>query len=253
MDEDFKGWNKHFDKLCYKHETYQIFSDFLNLTVDNFTLPNTTPLFNHTNRYDEEEIREFDHLFCEWIKETQRQLEHQEWYDFLGSWWESDKDMTDKFKAQFFTPPNVTDLMSRMINMDTDYDTVELMTDPCCGSGRFALAHHAVRSKDWFYLADLDSYACRMTLLNMVIHGLCGVVAHMNTLTNEVFDVWLVYPELMYPFPVIKRYYYDLDGALDRLPRAEKKKLEYKPETTEEESISKKTITSNNLDKWLKV
>ena len=43
---------------------------------------------------------------------------------------------------------------------------------------------------------DLDDYAVKMTLLNMVMHGMRGVVAHMNTLTQEVFNCWQVTPYL---------------------------------------------------------
>ena len=33
----FKEWNKVFTKLRYRHETWYIFRDFLDLTIDNYT------------------------------------------------------------------------------------------------------------------------------------------------------------------------------------------------------------------------
>lgn len=244
---DFKEWNKAFTKLRYKHDTWYIFRDWLDMTIDQFTIPDQKPLFENRDKYTPEEYGLFGDLFHAYIGTMHTELETRPYYDFLGEWWEADQDMTNKFNAQFFTPMSITDLMCQVTLDPKLGEQPKVMYDCCCGSGRFALAHHHYRPQDYFFLNDLDQYAVKMTIVNMLFHGMQGVVAHMNTLTEEVMSVWRVTPYL-FEFsgvPYVVPFGTDLDAALSFLP---------KEEVVESPSIplnSDKTETCGGLDKWL--
>jgi hypothetical protein len=172
--------------------------------------------------------------------------------------------MTNKFKAQFFTPMNVCELMTEItVLSDASDDNIKVMTDSCCGSGRFGIVYHDKRPYDWFFLADLDEYAVKMTIVNMLMHGMRGVVAWQNTLTQEVFGVWVVSPDVFSygGLPYVVPYGTDLEGALQFLPKvsvdmtgvhnhmtSDVDVLDVKDEA---EKIDLET-TRGGLDKWMK-
>ena len=189
----FKKFNKIFDKIASsgKRETHTIFKDWLNMTIDKWTLPNNKPLFTQNKRYTQQEYNYFAELYIVYIKSMQKQLLQHNYFDFLGEWWESEKDLTDKFKGQYFTPHHVVQLIAEL-TVDTTIKQPRIFYDCCCGSGRFALAHHSLRPLDYFVLEDLDDFACKMTIMNMLHHGLVGVVTHKNSLTNEEYESWRV-------------------------------------------------------------
>lgn len=252
MSEQFKEWNKIFTKLRYRHETWYIFRDFLDLTIDNFTIPNQTPLFENTGKYTDKEYEYFGELFTVYIQTMNEQLQTKPYYDFLGEWWESDQNMTNKFNAQFFTPMNVCELMDTMVIATGEKEgrltgEANVMYDCCCGSGRFGLVHQHHRPQDYYFMNDLDQYAVKMTILNMLFHGMQGVVAHMNTLTEEVFSCWRVTP-FLFEFgglPYVVPYGKDLKGALSFLPRGDV------VTPSVETKMTDKQKNIGGLDKWL--
>jgi len=256
---DFKKWNKIIKKLTYKHNTFQIFKDYLDIIIDNFTIPDQTPLFQHHERYTEQEHRYFAELYKEHVNIMQTMLEEKEYYDFPGEWWESDQNLTNKDTEQYFTPPDIADLMCELLEVDSLSSDCCTMHDCCCGSGRFALAYHKYRPNDWFFLVDIDEIAVKMTLVNMLFHGMRGVVCHGNALTREVFSCWVVTPSLLEycGVPYVVPYGKDIGCALSFLPR------EVVPvNTTDSDNPADKTKKSDRkeqtdktvrgLDAWLK-
>ncbi|RAP51105.1 MAG: hypothetical protein BZ138_05855 [Methanosphaera sp. rholeuAM270] len=245
---DFKEWNTTFDRLRYKYETHAIFRDWLDFAVDQFTIPSFEPSFKY-GRYKKEELQLFQELFEAWIQSMDRELETRDYYDFLGEWWENDQNMTNKFRAQFFTPIDVCRLMCELTLADMgDCDDVLCMNDPTCGSGRFAIVHHHYRPQDKFMLQDLDEYACKMAVLNMVLHGMTGVVSYMNTLTREVFACWQVRTDYLFPIPCIIPYGVDLDAACTILPQSSEKMVKVPPVAP----IQEQTGNMTSLDRWIK-
>jgi len=248
----FKEWNKAFDKLRHKYETWQIFRDFLDMTIDNFTIPGMQPLFTHKDRYTDQEYEWFGELFTAYMKGMQKALEDHDYYDFLGTWWESDVNMTNKFRAQFFTPLDVCVLMEELTVTDLG-ESPRVMYDCCCGSGRFGLVHHHLRPQDYYFFNDLDDYAVKMTIFNMLFHGMRGVVAHMNTLTEEVFNCWQVTPYMNEGLPYIVPYGTDIRGALSFLPRGRIIEAPTPAPPIKDKGEDKKPPVKNSggLDSWL--
>ena len=253
MTVDFSAWNEPFDKLRYKHDTWYIFRDWLDLTIDNFTIPDQEPLFRNKDKYTDEEYGWFGDMFVAYLNIMNEALEEKPYYDFLGEWWEGDQNMTNKFKAQFFTPVDVCDLMSQLVLSEDLGDEVRVMNDPCCGSGRFALAHHRYRPQDFFMLNDLDDYAVKMTVVNMLVHGMRGVVAHQNTLTEEVFWCCQVTPFLFEyaGLPYVVPYGTDLVGACKMLPRRDVVNVPTEQPTITEINTIDSDKKLGGLDAWL--
>lgn len=243
-----KMWDKAFDKLRHKHETWYIFRDWLDLTIDNFTIPDQTPMFENQDKYTKEEYETFGEMFLAYLHIMEDALETKPHYDFLGEWWEGDQNMTNKFRAQFFTPMNVAELMvSISIASNPLPEEPVVMNDCCCGSGRFGLAYHTKRPQDYFVFNDLDQYAVKMTIVNMLLHGMQGVVAHQNTLTGEVFNCWRVTPYLFEyaGVPYVVPYGRDLDGACSFLPS------EVVSAQPVEDVVNTIPSSKGSLDAWL--
>ena len=183
------SFEKIFDKLTNQYDPNKIFNEFLDYSIDGW-------LIHHKDRGLEFQGREkyYYDLFVEWTLLMDNELENKRWFDYLGVFYE--ETIQTKYKAgsrgQFFTPSDVCQLMTELtIDKDKDY-TGKLVNDCCCGSGRFLLAGHHYMPKAIMIGADLDEVACKMTVLNFLIHGVRGSVLHMNTLSNEFYGAWRV-------------------------------------------------------------
>jgi type I restriction enzyme M protein len=194
---DFKQWNKLIRTLTYKHNTFNVFKDYLDIIIDQWTIPDQETLYKTPEKYTEKDYHVFMKLFKEHLHIMREELEKKDYYDFLGEWWESDQNLTNKDTEQYFTPHDVTLLMCELLNLEEMGDKIGTMHDCCCGSGRFALAYHKYRPNDWFFLVDVDEVAIKMTLINMVLHGMRGVVCWGNALTRKCFQCWVVSPSLL--------------------------------------------------------
>lgn len=77
-----KMWDKAFDTLRHKHETWYIFRDWLDLTLDNFTIPDQTPLFENKDKYTKEEYELFGEMFIAYTGIMRDALETRPYYVF---------------------------------------------------------------------------------------------------------------------------------------------------------------------------
>lgn len=108
-----------------------------------------------------------------------------------------------KYKAgtngQFFTPQEVSQLMSKLIVTDTEN---VFINDCACGSGRLLLDTHQYNPSSILIGQDLDSVACKMAVLNFYVSGVRGSILHMDTLTGDFYGAWRVNNYLYYGLPV---------------------------------------------------
>src|SRR5690606_18678915 len=65
------------------------------------------------------------------------------------------------------------------------------------GSARTLIAfdrrHPQNRFKNFYVAQDLDSRCIKMSVLNMYMHGMKGLVMHMDTLRMEIFGGYRIY------------------------------------------------------------
>ena len=69
--------------------------------------------------------------------------------------------------------------------------------DPACGSSRCLIAHSRVnpnnRLRSFYVGKDLDYTCVMMSVLNYFVHGMKGVVIHMNTLLMEIYRGYRIF------------------------------------------------------------
>ena len=199
-----------FTNLARQYDPNQLFNEFLDYSID----INLMSLQDRGLNFQGREKHYFE-LFQEWVKLIHEELNNPKphlsvhhgkgWYDYLGIFYEST--IQSRYNAgnrgQFFTPSNVCETMVQITSMANDNDSPSnLITDCCCGSGRFLLSAHKHMPKSIMIGGDLDETACKMTVLNFYIHGVVGSVLHQNTLTGEFFGGWRVNKYLNYGFPI---------------------------------------------------
>lgn len=151
---------------------------------------------------------EFTGLALQWLQDVAEDMEKGRWLDVFGILYEEMYLSRGKASktGQFFTPQDVSDLMSRILNRG-DKDS-GMVNDYAAGSGRLLLAHYMDKSKKdhsagrrFEYVAqDKDPIACKMCALNFMAHGMAGRVECRDTLLmSEPMAVYYI-NEVKYPF-----------------------------------------------------
>lgn len=181
-------------------EISRVFQDWLRFIIGNFTLnPEPDPSW----RYAKEQNLFFHQMMCEWFQIMNRQVGKLGWYDALGELYMSliASSSHAQFTGQFFTPMNMSDMMSLMLNAGNKIG--ELINDPTCGSGRLLLAGHAHSPGNYLVGEDLELTCCLMTVCNFIIHGGVGVVIWHNSLNPASYNGgWLVNESLNHGLPI---------------------------------------------------
>ena len=189
----------------------QVLSDLLKYIIGFF---NAEPQPDKTWQYTKEQNAEFHRMLMQYIKVMQEELKTKEWYD---AWGDLFMELTPKggAKGQFFTPADLCNLMAESnINTDAEPTTVcgafgkrVTINDPAAGSARNLLASHVrfVRDgkrKPYLVAEDVDIDCCRMSAVNMIVHGCFGEVICHNTLSDpKGVQVGFLINEGMYPIP----------------------------------------------------
>jgi len=131
-------------------------------------------------------------LLLLWLTDVERHMNRGKPCDFFGSIYE--QMFQSKSKAsrmgQFFTPPDVSDLMASIVAHHDGENTPQRINDPCCGSGRLLLAHymqnatpqHHGQAVGYYVAQDIDPVSCKMCALNFMAHGIIGEVHCQDTL-----------------------------------------------------------------------
>lgn len=153
-----------------------------------------------------EEMKTDNPIFCDCFNlvmvDAAEQIERRGWCDAFGSIYE--EKVKSGYKAasmgQFFTPDSLSQLLSDITVEGSDNT---FTYDCCCGSGRLLLAAFSRLDKNkfnYFVAGDLDAISCKMTAINMMLHGMFGIVERRDALTNEFFNGYII-NEMCYPFP----------------------------------------------------
>lgn len=191
------------EDIGLKRGTNQAFSDFLTIVVCALSLQEQEELYLKTIKpYTPDEINIFCSAFAQLVIEMNNRGEGLK--DCLGDYYMDC--LASTRKGQFFTPPELCDLMSQLIKPEPN----KPVNDPACGSGRFFLSIAKIDRSLKFYGADIDYQCCQMTLINLCLNGLKGEVSHMDTLKLEEWNRWSVRIHPIYRVPYIHQI--DLNG-----------------------------------------
>lgn len=189
----------------------EVMSDLLKYIIGNFNpLGKPDPTWKH----DREANKEFHMMMTNYFLLMDEATRHHSWFDAWGDLFMS---LTPKggLRGQFFTPSNIADLMTQ-ITIDGDLNGERLckgfgrrvvISDPAAGSGRNLLSAHVKmieqnKEKPYLIAEDIDLDCCRMSAVNMMVHGCFGeVVCHDTLAEPNGLRVGFIVNEGLYPFP----------------------------------------------------
>ena len=183
------------DQAGYRVGRAQAFCDFLTLAVCALSAQEQEEQYLKTAKnYNAKEMNSFSYAFAELTVEMDNNGIGLK--DCLGDYFMDV--LSNERKGQFFTPEHICDLMAEI----TPIEDNQSFCDPCCGSGRMAMATAKKNRNLKFYCGDIDLQCCQMTLINMCLNGMFGTVEHCDTLKAEVWRRWIIskHPILQIPF-----------------------------------------------------
>jgi hypothetical protein len=193
--------------LGQKYGIWHVFEDWIALAA--LSISNCTDYAQHDKReeqylqiaggYNKQEMDTYSELLGCLILEMERQDGHPR--DILGPIFH-EMELHNKYKGQFFTPPNVCDMTAKMVCGDPKEKILSRgfigVSEPCCGSGAMALAFaSALRDADcnyqtdcWVDARDIDLKCAHMTYLQLALNHIPAIVTHGNTLTMQTYSRW---------------------------------------------------------------
>lgn len=195
IPHNMREFNKIFEQIAYRHDYSTVFNDFLDFSLKGFSPWDDFEELNKygQSRYSEKESLLFGQLIIEFIQIMNREIVGPtDWFDALGTFYEilASKGKRDSL-GQFFTPSCISDFMAQILIGDDT--TGKLINEPCSGSGRFVISFHAKKPGNYFFAEDIDKTCCKMTAINMCLHGVVGVVINHNSLFPDDFrSAWVV-------------------------------------------------------------
>lgn len=180
-------FSKAFDMLARTQSAGCVFDDFLDFTLLQFFVEKPQEVIDSFNKKwtDERDKKLFAEMaMC--FFEASAGDDGNGLIDPLGDFFM--EHLSSDRNGQFFTPMEICNLMALITVVGTkDGQTVN---DCACGSGRNLLASARINRNLIFFGEDLDLRCCKMTMLNMVVNNLQGVVTHQNTLSMQIFNRW---------------------------------------------------------------
>lgn len=199
LPKELREFNRIFQQLEYRHNSAEVWKDFLDLFIKQFSFDDCEELNQDIQqRYSQTERHVFGELIQESLKTINEQIKADtDWYDMFGTFYEV-LGFTYKRKGfnQYFTPAYLVDLMTVINANDKELTGKGLLVgDPACGSGRMLISFQAHYPGNFLIGQDLDMICCKMTILNMIIHGAKGEVVWGDSLNPEDFKGgWRIVP-----------------------------------------------------------
>jgi type I restriction enzyme M protein len=193
---ELRSFWKVFEPLTRRFDYGQVFDDYLSMLMNWFTVPGEkgcgTECFT---KYTDKERLMFSDLLKETILTYQKQISTKEWYDFFGNFY---MELASRGKqsrlGQFFTPDPIVDMMVQIQGCSKEMTGKGLrINDPACGSGRFLISFHAHAPGNYVFGEDLDLICCKMSCINLLLHGCEGEIVHHNSLDpNDYIQGWRI-------------------------------------------------------------
>ena len=194
----YKQFENVFDPLARRYDLPRVFDDFLSASLCAFHQiniatglrqkdeENEARYFSVIEPYEKDELMGFANALA-YIKMN---AHHNPYSDLLGRYFT--EHITNGRNGQYFTPEGVARLMGSLSLDVSAPPSGKTVYDPSCGSGRLLLEFARVAPGNIFYGNDLSTTCAKMTALNMMVNGLIGEVACMNTLSVEWYQGWRV-------------------------------------------------------------
>lgn len=193
-----------------------VFVDFLDYIIGFFN-PLQTPIQGWSEKYDKADNERFHTMMGTYFEVMETELRHRTWYDAFGDLFQQIH-VKGNNNAQFFTPPCLCDLMAETSletyhgeepKTMTTFGKRVIISDPSCGSGRNLLAAKAIFDKNkwrdpYLVCEDIDLTCCKMSAINMAMHGCFGeAICHDTLCEPDKVRFGYIVNETMWPFPTV--------------------------------------------------
>lgn len=190
-DPVLRKFMKEFERQAYAQGNYgDVFEDFLDFCMYYLSLGLIPEQWERLGKKWGDKMQGFMTLF-EIVGDGS-----EDFQDLLGTIY---MEISSQYKAsamgQFFTPGNISAMMTNMIleDMDTAREGQKI-GDPSCGSGimllKAAKKFGENRHRQTFIGTDLDRICCKMCAVNMALNTIPGAVYHANSLTLEHYGAY---------------------------------------------------------------
>ena len=175
----------------FRHRTGEDPSSVLNDLLDyiiGYLDPTGAPIqgWNH----NAEENQKLYGMMIRYFELMEKQLGKVDWFDAFGDLIMSMRTKGGGFE-QYFTPTGICNLMVKTMSY-ADLEMAKIsgryvISDPTCGSSRNLLAAHAKligdnRPAPYVVAEDIDILCCKISAVNLAVHGCFGEVVCHNTL-----------------------------------------------------------------------
>ena len=185
---------KEMETFAYSHGYGKVFNDFVDWLVFQHQYPpsDNDPL---KSSYKESEYKHFLSMYQTLQNEVRNRVSlwdnnsntQKTFYDPLGKLYEVIKtNHKSSLLGQYFTPTNIVEMMTLMMNIGEGRGRMTTILDPASGSGRLGLsaATHAMNKNipTWVTMGDIDPLCTKMTAVNMALNGVVGEAVNMNGL-----------------------------------------------------------------------
>lgn len=179
------NFTKLFDQLARTHSRGPVFTDFLDYALQMFNWAGKADFSELESKYKLDGMQ----IMAAMLQEFSIVADNNGvgFYDALGDLFM--EYLSSDRSGQFFTPPDICNMMAALIVGDNPPDGTSVC-DPTCGSGRTLLAAAKVNRRMRFYGADLDIVCCKMSVLNLLLNSMEGEIAWMNSLSMEHWKSW---------------------------------------------------------------
>jgi hypothetical protein len=195
---------REFGRIAPHHHRYEVFRDFVHMSA--FSLVNAWPYTRSEAietefetikaKYSPEEFTGFTKLLA-----ILQGLLEPEPRDILGQLF-MELELGSQHTGQFFTPPEVSEMMARMM-VGNDGDPLRgkpfvTLCEPACGAGGMVLAFVKIMIEAklnpmhrlWVQAQDIDRTAALMCYIQLSLWGVPAAVVVGNTLANEQREVF---------------------------------------------------------------
>jgi hypothetical protein len=178
------------ERLARRHGIHTVFSDFLTMSVCALSMGRMEEQYLKTVRkYEKPEAYTLSEAFGALVIEMTG--DGTGMVDVLGTYFE--ENLSYGKNGQFFTPQPICDMMARM---NLPVKPSQRVLDPACGSGRMLMAMGKLQRFATFFGADNDHNCAMMATINLCLNGMFGEVSWMNSLTNQYYGGWEIFPSI---------------------------------------------------------
>jgi type I restriction-modification system DNA methylase subunit len=193
-------FNSLINSIAYSKSIRDVFIDLIDATLYNLIILDDCNLkrepFKNYSETDQKKLVDLMVLLGEIMENNGEGL-----YDALGDLFM--EHLSFGKNGQFFTPPEIADMISKILFSENKILDGQSVNDPACGSGRMFLAAAKINRNFRFYGSDIDLVCVKMSVLNLALNNLIGEIVWGNPITMDHYASFQIGKCVITKFPFI--------------------------------------------------